>query len=87
MVEAARRARLTPEPFEALRVGGVGCRKDLDGDVAPDAWIVRAVDLAHTSRADQVSKLVVGPRRVPAASAIVRALYGAPRLGRTPAGV
>ena len=45
MVEAAGCARLPPEPFQPLVVGGVGGRKDLDGDVSPVARIVSAVDL------------------------------------------
>ena len=45
--ELRDRLRLALEPLAQLRRGGHVRRQDLDGDVAPQARVLRAVNLAH----------------------------------------
>ncbi len=50
--------RLLLEAAQAVGVGGEGGGEDLDGDVAAEAWVLRAVDLSHAARADGGEDLV-----------------------------
>ena len=58
MVEDPRGLGLLLEAAQPLRVLGERGRQDLDRDVAPEARVPRAVDLAHPSRADLREDLV-----------------------------
>jgi hypothetical protein len=51
-------ARFALEPREGSRVGRDGRRNDLDGDVPSDAAVVRAIDLAHASGAEEAFNLI-----------------------------
>src|SRR6185369_4915972 len=53
VVERGRRARLLLEALPAVRVGGELRREDLDRDLASEPRVARAVDLAHSSRAER----------------------------------
>ena len=52
MVEHARGARFLLEAPQSVRVGGEIAGEDLDGHVALQARVLRAVHLAHAARAD-----------------------------------
>jgi hypothetical protein len=53
VVQRRRRARLLLEALAPVRVGGELRREDLDGDLAPEARVSRAIDLAHPSGAER----------------------------------
>ena len=53
MVQAGDRLRFTLEARSPDRVVGDAWREDLDGDVAVQPGVARAVDLAHAARADE----------------------------------
>ena len=67
MVERAGGSGVRFEALDALRISGAGSRQRLDRDVAIQARIVGAIDLAHASCADDVVDFV-RPSRVPRAS-------------------
>ncbi len=52
VVQGGGRARLLLETLAAIDVRGELRREDLDGHVAPEARIARAIDLSHPSRAE-----------------------------------
>ena len=52
MIQRGGRARLGLEPAQALGIVGDVRRQDLDGDVAPEPAVVRAVHLTHPARAE-----------------------------------
>ena len=52
MVQRGGGARFLLEALQALGVGRERRGQDLDGDVAPEPRIARAIDLAHPARAD-----------------------------------
>ena len=52
MVERRRDARLALEPRQAIRIAGDAGRQDLDRDVASEARVARAIDLAHAAGPD-----------------------------------
>jgi hypothetical protein len=58
VVEGGDGAGLALEPRESLRVGAHFLRKDLDRHLAPEAWIERAVDLAHPPGPEKPEDLV-----------------------------
>ena len=58
VVEGGGRARLLGESAEAVRDRGEGLGQELDGDVAAEVEVPRAVDLAHAPRAQLVEELV-----------------------------
>src|SRR6185369_7210852 len=58
MVEDAGGFRLLLEATQAIRVLRERGRQDLDRDVAPEARILRAVDLSHAPGADLAEDLV-----------------------------
>ena len=51
-------ARLLLESAQAVRVGGERRRQDLDRDLAPQSWVLRPVDFAHSPRAQRRDDLV-----------------------------
>ena len=58
VVQHPRRPGLLLEAPEAVRVAGKGGREHLDGNVAAEPGIARAVNLSHAARADQRADLV-----------------------------
>ena len=58
VVERGEDLRLALEAGEAVGVGGEGRGQQLQGDVAVEARVGRAVDLAHSSGADRGDDLV-----------------------------
>jgi len=58
VVQESRRPRLLLEPPQAVRIRREGHRQHLDRDVAPQARILRAVDLPHPAGADRREDLV-----------------------------
>jgi len=58
VAEAAGRARLVGETAEPVGVGVEVGRQDLQGDVASQAIVAHAVDLAHTAGAERTDDLV-----------------------------
>jgi hypothetical protein len=61
---SAERPRLALEPRAAIGVGAEDVGQDLQGDVAPQPAVARAIDLAHAARAERRDDLV-RPKRVP----------------------
>ena len=53
MNERGERERFTPEAGKPLRVGGVAIRKGLERDLAVQASVTGAIDLAHSALAQQ----------------------------------
>ena len=51
-------ARLLLEAMHAARIGRERLGDQLDRDVAPEAWIARAVDLAHAAGAEPADDLI-----------------------------
>ena len=51
VVQRGQRLRFAREAREAIGIGGQGCGQDLDGDVAIELGIARAIDLAHPAGA------------------------------------
>jgi hypothetical protein len=88
VVEGADRARLLVESAEPLGVRAVRGGEDLDGDVATEALVVGAVDLAHGAGADESGDVVAvdagsvrdghGPGILPSARRVVEARGRAP---------
>src|SRR5260221_4180799 len=58
MVEYACRARLLLEAAQGRGIAGEARGQNLDGDLAPDARVARAVDLAHAARAEESENFV-----------------------------
>jgi len=58
MVERREDVGLALEPGEALGVAGEGIGEQLEGDVAPELGIPRAIHLTHPTRAEQADDLV-----------------------------
>ena len=58
MREHRDRAGFALEPREGSGIGGDGRRDDLDGDVTSNAAVVRAIDLAHASGAEEAFNLI-----------------------------
>ena len=58
MVEGREHPRLALEPRHAVRVAGEFRGQHLDGDVAPELAVARAVDLAHAAGAEEVGDFV-----------------------------
>jgi hypothetical protein len=52
VIQRGRGARLGLEPAQPLRIVGDVRRQDLDGHVAPEPAVVRAIDLPHATRAE-----------------------------------
>lgn len=71
MIEAGERARLAIEAFQPLGIGGGVFRKKLQGNLAPQPGVTRAVHLSHAAGPDGGDDLVA-PRRVPIESAMRR---------------
>ena len=53
MIERRRRFRFLRESFDALAIVGEIVRKNFESDVASEAFVVRAIDIAHAAGADQ----------------------------------
>ena len=60
VIQRRQRPRFTFESRQALWIGREGLGQDLDGDVAPEVGIARAIHLAHATRAEQADDLVMG---------------------------
>jgi hypothetical protein len=58
MIECRKHVRLTAEPRDAVGVAGEGIGEQLDGDVAPELRIARAIHLPHSAGADGRHDLV-----------------------------
>ena len=58
MIESGEELRLAPEAGDALGIERDGGGQDLQRDVAPELRIVGAIDLSHSSSAEQRSHLV-----------------------------
>ena len=58
MVQRGDRAGLLLEATEAIGVGGERRGQDLDGDVAAEARVPRAIDLAHAAGTNCADDLV-----------------------------
>ena len=58
MIERGGRARFLLEPAQPIGVTGERRRQDLDGDVAAEPRVARAIDLAHAARTDGVDDFV-----------------------------
>jgi hypothetical protein len=58
MIQRRNRARFVHESPQAIGVGGKWLWKDLDRDVAAEARIARAIDLAHAASAKRRQNLV-----------------------------
>ena len=58
VVERARRTRLVLEAAPALGARRIVGGDDLERDLAPEPWVVGAVDLAHAARSQGGSHLV-----------------------------
>ena len=58
VVERRDRARFSLEPLAHLGVVGKMRREDFHRDVAPEARVLGAVDLAHPARAERAENLV-----------------------------
>jgi hypothetical protein len=64
VVQGREDPRLTLEAPDALRVGGKGGREHLDGDVAAEPRVARAIDFAHPADADALLQ-PIDPELVP----------------------
>ena len=60
MVQRGRRAGFLLEARQALGIGGEGRRQDLDGDIASQAGITRAIHVPHAAAAER-SHDFIGP--------------------------
>ena len=58
MIERGEDLRLALEAGEAVGIGGEGRWQELEGDVAVEPRVARAVDLAHAAGADCRDDLV-----------------------------
>jgi len=58
VIQGREHARLALEPRQAVGISGEGLWQDLDGHMAPEAGIVRAVYLAHTAGAHECLHVV-----------------------------
>src|SRR5579864_1901162 len=66
MVQGGQRLGFAREALEAIRIRGEEIRQDLDGDIAVERRVLRAVDLAHPAGAELGNDFVrtdVGTRR------------------------
>jgi hypothetical protein len=52
MVQRGQRLRLSLEAHQAIGIGREQLGQDLDGDIAVEVRIARAIDLAHAARAE-----------------------------------
>src|SRR5579864_4416034 len=52
MVQGGQRLGFAREALEAIRIRGEEIRQDLDGDIAVERRVLRAVDLAHPAGAE-----------------------------------
>ena len=59
VIERGEDLRLAREPRQPLAVAGEAGRQHLDGDVALQAVVARAIDLAHAAGPDRSDDLVV----------------------------
>ena len=59
MAERRQHARLAVKACDALGIGGEAGRQELERDVAIEAQIPRAMDLAHPAASDEARDLVV----------------------------
>ena len=78
---------LALEAGDAVEVAGDGFGEDLEGDVASEAGVAGAVDLAHATRADRREDLVRPEARARGEQGPSRVNRAATRLGPAPAGV
>ena len=58
VIERGGRASLLLEATQPIGIRGEGRREDLDGHVAPEAWIARAIHLTHAARPDERQEVV-----------------------------
>ena len=58
VIQRSEDARFPCEADQAFRVGNERRGQDLDGDVAPELGIPRAIDLAHTACAERLKDFV-----------------------------
>jgi hypothetical protein len=58
MIQASRSVRFLLETAEPFGVGDDCAGQDLDRDIAPQAWIARAIDLGHAVCSDKRDDLV-----------------------------
>src|SRR5262245_15103282 len=58
MIERGEDTRFALEARQTIGMGRERGRQDLDGDVAPESRIARAVDLAHAAGADWLEDLI-----------------------------
>ena len=59
MVQRRGGARFLLEPPVQVRIGGESCGENFEGDVASEARIARAIDLAHAAGTDQGNDFIV----------------------------
>ena len=81
MIERGGGARLLLETPQAVRVGGKRCRQNLDGDVAVQARVARAIDLAHAAGAEW-APISYGPSFVPGARVMLGGDYSPEAISR-----
>jgi hypothetical protein len=53
VIEHAGGARLLLETPEAVRISGQSAGEDLDGNLAPEAGVLGAINLAHAASAER----------------------------------
>jgi hypothetical protein len=53
MIEGGDGTRLLLEAPQAIGIGGEGSGQNFDGDIASQALVAGAINLAHTASADQ----------------------------------
>ena len=53
MVQSGDRLRFTLEPHASDGIVGNACRQNLDGDIAVQPGVARAIDLAHAAGPDR----------------------------------
>ena len=58
VIERGERAGLALGAHQAIGIRGEGFRQNLDGHVAPELRVARAVDLAHAAGAERTGDLV-----------------------------
>ena len=58
MIQRGRGARFLLEAAQTIGVGGEGRGQHLDGDIAPEPRIARAIHLAHAPGSDEGDDLV-----------------------------
>jgi len=58
MIERSHRARLARESSQTVRIVRYVFRKDLEGDVPPQAWIVSSIHHPHAAGAQRSANLV-----------------------------